>query len=155
MTARRENEAQPYKSAMQWQVTTVLMTSVVLFVILYIPSEVLVPITGSLSHTGELVTRLGIAAPAAWMLRWVLFAQDHLATGSSSASQFFRHYYVSLYTRSKYDLSKGEADMRWFEYFNDWEEQGSPNHKFYRINVRRTYEASYEFDRLRCATATQ
>jgi hypothetical protein len=108
------------KRKMQRRVTYVLAATVLIFAIVYVPGEVTDPLAVSLATWQQVLARSGISLPVLALLGWLIFSQDHLATGGSRASRFFRHYYPSQYAQEKYGLSKERANRLWFDYFNGW-----------------------------------
>jgi hypothetical protein len=128
-----------YKRNMQVWVSAVLSACILFFALLYVPDEILTPLFEILKTVNEWLIRAGLAVPFVVIFPWVLFAQDHLATGNSRASRFFRHYYASTYAVEVKRLPRDKADKLWFDYFNQWEADSHPNNEYYRRNFERTY----------------
>src|SRR4051812_4133867 len=84
-----------YKSRMQVKVFSAISVCVTAFIFIYIPKEVVNPLSEKLSQAQAAYLRLGISLPIMFLLQWVIFAQDHLANGASLSARFFRHYYPS------------------------------------------------------------
>ena len=130
---------QTLKKKMKWKVFAVLAFVCALFVVVYVPEELLTPLTTSFHLASIYVAKAGIAGVNILLLRWILFAQDHLATGNSRSSQFFRHYYPSNYAVTVYRLTRADADKQWFEFFNQWEDPQHPQHLQYEYSLERSY----------------
>lgn len=130
---------------MQWKVTVVVTGLTLFFVLLYVPEEVLGPLAEKLTLLNQLLIKTGFTVPVIYLFHWILFAQDHLATGNSRASTFFRHYYVSNYAVVERGLKQDEANKQWFDYFNKWEDEENPNHSYYLRNFGRTYDCRLIF----------
>jgi len=125
----------------QWErrVTSVLVALIALFVVFFVPQEIAKPITDRLTGWQNLVVKLGASVPIMLVLPWIIFAQDHLATGRSKASKFFRDHYPSTFATAKYGLPREQADKEWFDYFNKWEAAGHPDRGNYEITFQRSY----------------
>ena len=134
-----------FKRRMQWKVTGVIAGSTLFFVLLYVPEEVLGPLAEKLTLLNQVLIKSGFTVPVIYLFHWILFAQDHLATGNSLASIFFRHYYVSNYAVAERGLKQDDANKQWFDYFNKWEDEGNPNHRYYLSNFGRTYDCRLVF----------
>lgn len=130
-----------YKSRMQWKVTAMLAVALISFMVFFIPTGVqskLVKQFGEVQKYSAGIMAL-TGAPLVFFVRWVIFAQDHLATGNGRASRFFRHYYPSCTFITKHGVDGNVARKLWFEFYNKWQK---PNHKHYdlfRRNSERTY----------------
>src|SRR5437870_1817913 len=119
------------KVAMQRHVTGVLIACGTVFVGLYVPGDVLGPVRAAVGSAWAVVIRAGLSVPIALIARWFVFAQDHLANGTSEASLFFRHYYPSSRAITKYGLSREKATTMWFDFFNPCESVDHPLHTYY------------------------
>lgn len=128
-----------YKRKMQWRVTWALSACTLFFALLYLPDEILTPLSAKIKMVNEVMIKLGLTIPVVFIFQWILFAQDHLATGNSFASRFFRHYYPSTYATETKNLQRDKADKLWFDYFNKWENENHPDNEYYRRNFERTY----------------
>lgn len=128
-----------YKQKMKLWVISALAACTLFFAVLYIPDEVLKPLSARIETVGELMVKFGLGVSFAIILSFILFAQDHLATGNSRASVFFRHYYPSTYAVEVKRLKRAEADRLWFDYFNQWESEHHKNNEYCRRNFERTY----------------
>lgn len=134
-----KNKLWSYKTRMQFKVFNSIALCVGLFLALYIPKEISGPISEKLTDMQAIALKLGIGTPIALLLQWVIFAQDHLANGSSVAAKFFRHYYPSHYANHKYSLTIPAATRLWFNLYNQWHLPENPNHNKYKTNSNRTY----------------
>ncbi len=125
----------------QWErrVTSVLVALVALFVVFFVPQEIAEPITNRFTGWQNLVVKLGASVPIMLVLPWIIFAQDHLATGRSKASKFFRDHYPSTFAVAKYGFTREQADKEWFDYFNKWETSGHPDRGNYESTFQRSY----------------
>jgi hypothetical protein len=128
-----------YQRKMQLWVSSALSACILFFALLYLPDEILNPLFEKIKMVNELLIKVGLAVPFVLIFPWILFAQDHLATGNSHASGFFRHYYPSTYAMEVKGLQRDKADKLWFDYFNQWEAENHPNNEYYRRNFERTY----------------
>ncbi|HEY2990298.1 MAG TPA: hypothetical protein VGL11_21465 [Candidatus Binatia bacterium] len=128
-----------YKRKMQLWVSAALAACILFFALLYLPDEVLSPIFEKIKTVNELLVKTGLAVPFVVIFPWILFSQDHLATGNSRASVFFRHYYPSSYAVEVKGLPRDKANSLWFDYFNLWENDKHPHNEYYRRNFERTY----------------
>ena len=128
-----------YKRNMQVWVSSALSACILFFALLYLPDEILNPLFEKIKLVNELLIKVGLAVPFALIFPWILFAQDHLATGNSRASRFFRHYYPSTYAVEVKGLQRDKADKLWFDYFNKLEAENHPSNEYYRRNFERTY----------------
>jgi hypothetical protein len=137
------NAFRSFKHRMKRRVTAVVFLFVLFFVGLYVPDIVLGALVESLNIGWRSFVRF--AAPMAgsismtFVLQWIIFSQDSLATGSSKKSRFFRACYPSTYARNKYGLMQGEADRSWFDYFNQWQNDEHPNHSYHIDCFKRSY----------------
>jgi hypothetical protein len=128
-----------YHKRMQWRVTSVLIVVAALFFLLYVPEIVLHPLTTRIGMLGSFLIRAGISLPLAYAGRLLIFSQDHLPTGRSKASYFFRYYYASSYAVVMYDIPSRKAMQMWFDYFNAWADPTHPNHDYMSRTFERTY----------------
>jgi hypothetical protein len=140
MTTKKGRRLQgEIKQQMKRKVTAVLISTVALFVVFFVPSAITTPVAKGLNEWHKLLIKFGIAVPVMVFVPWIIFAQDQLATGASKASQFFRHHYPSALAVKKYSMSRQEADRVWFEYFNAWED---PKHRWHN-DYKNTFERGY------------
>jgi len=101
------------KQRMKRQVTAVLVCTVAVFVVFFIPSTITEPIADGLKEWHKLLIKLGASIPVMILVPWIIFAQDQLATGASKASQFFS-LPLSLYSRCQQifpDPSRSEQSV--------------------------------------------
>jgi hypothetical protein len=128
-----------YKSRMQLKVFSAIAVCVTVFIFIYIPNEVMNPLSEKISQAQAAYLKLGISVPIMFLLQWVIFAQDHLANGASLEAKFFRHYYPSSYARHKHDLAIPMASRLWFDLYNQWHSAEHSRHDKYKTNSYRTY----------------
>ena len=128
-----------FRRRMQWKVTSVLAACVVLFAILYVPIDILGPLADRFGEVGKAMIRGGLSLPVAVLLRWILFAQDHLANGKSRAAKFFRYHYPSSYAMHVHGLGETQAMHAWFRLYNSWHQRDHEYNHLYALNTHRTY----------------
>jgi hypothetical protein len=127
------------KNAMKRRVTSVLVAIVLLFVLIFVPSEIVDPVANGLKDWQRLLAKLGVSIPLMVVIPWIIFAQDHLATGKSKASQFFKHHFQSTLAMKKYGQTQADANRLWFDYFNKWEDPKHVHHGNYKATFDRSY----------------
>jgi hypothetical protein len=122
-----------YKTKMQNRITWILAGCVSVFLAVYLPrdlQELFVRMFGEAKGTigGIEITNISgfitalCGVPLSFVLRWVIFAQDHLATGKSKAGDFFRYYYVTSMIKALHqDIHQTQALKMWFDAFNKWQ----------------------------------
>lgn len=127
------------KNAMKRRVTSVLVAIILFFVLIFVPSEIVDPIARGLEGWQRLLAKLGASIPLMVVIPWIIFAQDHLATGNSKASQFFKHHFQSTLAMKKYGQTQADANRLWFDYFNKWEDPKHEHHGNYKATFDRSY----------------
>ena len=132
-----------FKQKMKRQVTSVLFVYILFFVALYVPDKALAPLIERLNVGWNFFVKfagsLAGSIPITFVLQWIIFSQDSLATGSSKESRFFRHCYPSSFARDVYGLKQAEADQNWFDYFNKWQDEKHVDHSYLVDCFKRSY----------------
>lgn len=142
------------KMKMQSRITLILAGCVSVFLLVYLPREVqdkFARMFGEAKGTIQGIEITNIAGfitglcgvPLSFVVRWIIFAQDHLATGTSKSSQFFRYYYVTSMLMALHpNIDRTQASKLWFEdTFNKWQK---PNAKEQELDMfRRVSERTY------------
>ena len=134
-----KNARGSFKARMKWRVVGALAFVTVFFGLLYLPDEVTRVFGEKFEVLGTILAKLGVTLPFTLLAGWFLFGQDHLATGKSLASRFFRHYYPSTFAVLHCKKSQADANELWFTYFNRWEDPNHPNHSYYETSFERSY----------------
>jgi hypothetical protein len=122
------------------QGVTVLVAVTAVFWVFFIPDEFTRVLGERLDTVVKYLVKAGLAGSVTFFVGGFVYSQDPLASGSSLASRFFRHYFVTTYAVQNYSLNEGTATRCWFEYFNPWEDADHKNHEFYK----RAFEASFK-----------
>lgn len=132
-----------FKQKMKGQVTAVLFFYILLFVALYVPDTLLAPLMERLNVGWNFFVKFAgsfaSSIPITFVLQWIIFSQDNLATGSSKTSRFFRYCYPSTFAKDIYGLEQGKADQSWFDYFNKWQDEKHADHSYLVDCFKRSY----------------
>lgn len=132
-----------YKSRMQWKVTAFLAFICALSLAILTPSQMVKTLFVEYSDVSKYLFpffNFGIGGVIGFLLSWLLFAVDSLATGKLVDSRFFRHYYCTSLAVQKYpEIENRQLVTYWFELFNSWGKPSNPQHSLYKRTFERTY----------------
>lgn len=134
------------KARMELKVLLVLAAITILFAVVYVPEELLRPLTayfGSVSEYLEYAVQYGLPSVGIFIPVWLLFGLDHLGYGNPATSKphrFFTHYWLSTYAVIRYGLNRDEANRLFFDdFFNKRANKEHPQHGHWRRSFKRSY----------------
>jgi len=128
-----------YKRQLQTRIAGILSGLFLAWALAFVPEQLFARLTTLYGAWTGYLSRGGVAISMMFFAKWIIFAQDSLATGNSKWSAFFRSFFSDQKIQNKYDCTRAEASALWFRYFNKWEDGPHEYQSYHRYTFSRTY----------------